>query len=398
MPQYKIDRFRKAFKSRPDDYFLRLAAKTPPNLTCHTPLPPPLAPDRELEIPEQIAKAAQDYVCGLFEAGIWTVAEGQSRILEKAQQSCAINFENDSSHASRLLGTGDREGWRLLNVALASGHRMIEDDAVHTLQVLATVTLQKLLQHNISDITFFLLQQFSTMSSQKKPPTHPLRKIFDCLLALNVPQLKSALCTAVHSQEDCLSQKSGRFSWSVIYLHLERIEVTYTTSQDELIQEYLSLISECEQALGPRNVRCLYVRARLADIYRNQGRCQEAAEICRTGIDLMRKDEPSRDVLHVVSRIYVNLSLNQHDLSESDLALRNVEKAINISVELNSWEDSRVLDRISMLRKWLKEVGRWEEADDWGRKEGSILQEKCDRIEKEEKERWAKYQVSNQHE
>ena len=243
VPEHKIKRFQKALGLLSDEQLLRLGTKTPPALICHTPLMSPLALPRELDIPKRIAKAVQDYTYGSFDSGTWRVYEDQLTSARRNMEDPSSEFYNECFHASFLFMQGDtNEAWRLLNFTSCRVEPMIRNNDVIALRDFGMVIGIAFLSSHFDAIAFALTQHISAMSAGILPSTHPLRKIFEYLIGLDVTQLKRAICTAIHSLQDCFGMISGRFCLAVIDLRLDRSELEYALDRSREIDCRLAML------------------------------------------------------------------------------------------------------------------------------------------------------------
>ena len=397
VPEEKIERFRKR-KSLSDEQILRIAARTPPALKVYTPPGSPLALALEHEIPERVAKAVQDLCYGMFDSGVWMVdgAEEQEIISECDLNMLAVSdFRDDCEHASQLFNISkSRQAWRILNIASARVQQIVKNDGVYTLPRLASVLLKGSNEGGLDDmIRKSLLRFLFNMYAKLRSYNYPMTKICEFLLQSDDPQWNYIRCIALRCQSECLSQLSSRFSLTVIQIRLHMMERSHSVDPEQQIKNYTAFLSECERALGPSDVRTIYVRHSLALAYREQGDAWKAIETHQCTIALISERSSSRSLMDALRNSYRNMAYAYDELDDVNAAAYYLRKGIELSADLYGWEDSVVLRGMAELAELLREWDRSEEADEWDRKTELVLQREYAELERQENEEWARYEA-----
>lgn len=390
VPHLKIARFRARRGLLSEEQALRLRAKTPPGLTCHTPLASPLRLPRTLETPERIVRSVRDYVYGSFEEGNWIITEDDDCISKSGSVGILGHFGNECTHAFRLLKCGqNRHAWQLLNTAMARIESIVAIEDPYVLSFTIKVVLETFIQGVSQDIVHTSLRHFAAMSSISKPEKHPFNQIFPWLADLDISQLESVLVLLGQCQKECFAHKSGRYNMVVLDL-----QDTMVRSQEPetSLEGYLTLSHECDQTLGEADMRSLRLRVRVANCYYGNGDLEEAIEAAQSVIEFTAQNSNIPQGMSAAA--FDILSEAQCELGDRDSAERSKRLSISILVDLCGWEDSKVLRRMFEFETWLEKWNRPEEAAEVRSHREGIMNSEYENFHTEEEERWEKYQAS----
>ena len=380
--ELKIVRYRKAIRLSSEEQALRLRAPTPPELICYTPLASPLTTPRVLETPERIVRLIQEYIDGSLDSKTWLVTENQMCVSSKNIISPVLAFEEKCIHARRMFRLGETKNvWQVLNMAMAHIEQIVSAETPNTLDVLAKIVSAWCSLSKVPGIAFTFLKQFSAVSAAILSKGHPFNQIFALLIGLDTSHLEHTLGIAQQTQADCFARRSGRFGWDALQLQLSILSLEPAVQTTEA---YLSLLRECESALGTSDIRSQGVRLRLAWNYINQGEFKEAAKVAQNTITLAAQSQYG---VECYDSLYA-LSTAQFKLSETDLAEQNIRQAIHFRVVDFGWEDDYVLSLISELERWLKQWNRPDEAAEVRRQIDGILAWKREILDREEEKRY----------
>ena len=386
VPEHKVTRYRRAMNLMSEEQALMLRAETPAGLVCHTPPAPPLATPEALEIPERIARLVQDYIDGSFDSGTWIMLEHDSVVSTKGSEDLIFAFARQIRNFVLRIKNGETSyAWRTLKTSMASIEHIVSAESPITLDMLAYSLYKAMHTLDSSEVSSFLLKQFSAMSAVILPKQHPFNQIFARLVQLDMFHLKYALIMAEESQSDRFARRGRRFNWNTLAIQLSLLHLNSIERAAHTTEGYLTLLQAMESALDTSDHRVIYVRNKLANHYLEVGECAEAAETAQNIIDLAARTGNVRQATHTTA-MYV-LSSAQYILSETTLAEQNLRQAIQTGAKHCGWEDGFVLSYMSRLEEWLEEWERPDEAAAVRRHREAILDGMEERIAKEEEER-----------
>ena len=386
VPDHKITRYRKAIKMLSEEQALMLRAETPPGLVCQTPPASPLTTPLVLEIPERIARLAQDYIDGSFDSGAWMVTESGDHVMWRGSHSLVHELVDQFTNVVIYFRRGETSyAWRILRAKMMSIEHIVSAEEPLTLDILAFILLDTMHSLHTSEIAFILLKQFSAMSAHILPKQHPFNQVFARLIRLDMYLLKHTLIAAKESQSDGFARRSGRFNWITLEIQLSLLELKSIAGAVHTTEGYLTLLEAMELVLDTSDPRVLHTRGALAFQYVREGDFLEAAASVQSIIDVAAQTgNVSPDGY---TKALYTLSFAQYKLSMTTLAEQNLRQAIQTRAQHHGWEDGEVLGYMSELENWLEEWGRSDEAADVRQHRHEIVDSMEERITREEEER-----------
>lgn len=384
--EHKVNRYRKAMKLLSEEQAMMLRAETPPGLVCYTPPASPLTTPPALEIPERIAKLAQDFIDGSFDSGSWIFSESGGAVSTKGSQNFIYAFNDQVHIVVNHSQSGETSyAYRNLKIAMARIEHIVSEEHPATLDILAFILLETMYFQNTSAVAFSLLRQFSAMSAVILPKRHPFNQVFARLVRLDMSHLKYTLIMARESQSDGFARRLGRFNWSTLQILVSSLELKSIEGATHTTEGYLTLLQAVELVLDTFDPRLIFVRNHLAQHYFREGEFTKAAETAQNIIDLAAQTGNVQP--HTHARALYMLSLAHHTLSKTISAEQNLRQAIHIQGTSYGWEDGCVLGYMSVLEYWLEGWERPDEAAEVRRQREEILDSMEEKIDREEEER-----------
>ena len=392
----KIKRYQKATRLFSEEQALRLKTRTPPDLVCWTPLASPLAAPAIFEPIERVAREIQTYFAGCIDSGIWKIADHGELVMTKVTSNSVWDFRDSCSIAFHEFDNGEpKDAWKLLNLAMGLVEQTVSEEDPRTLEILIRLTSWFLDSEHTPGIASTLLNQFSAMSAAVKPKGHPFNQIYSRLLGQDIPHMKHTLAVALQSQMDCFNQRVGRFSWLALRCRSLLPGLSAGDKDAGCIDALWILLREFEQALAASDKRCLYIRGQLAASYLEFNEARKAAEIATSILQIAAAQQITNVGKEILSDAFYYLAHAHDQLSETDLAERNLRQSIVTLVEGYGWEDFLVLSHMSTLGCWLDAWGKVDEAADIRRRRDEIFSSRVERFAMEEEKRFRKLQISS---
>ena len=392
----KLKRYRTKLNLRTDQQALALRAPTPPGLIFRTSSPKPsLRMPRELQGPEIVARAIQEYVCGMLDSGMWRITRTdivlkmQNRDEMRGIKRLLLKFGNNCTHAMDDLWRKDyTHAFNWLNISMSMVEDIIKVQDPMAWSIICCALRQFCISENYRAIGYTILKHFAAMSTDLLEQSHPFNVLFDSLLHTESTTIGHNLTLGMRVAADIFTKKTGKFNNVSLDSYNQFAQSMGDTYQR--IDFCSRLAGELRDTLGSNSLRYQDRYLDLAHVYLSVGKYQKAAEIAEIVVELRAAKSTDRSC-----RVLRLLASAQNGLGKTILAEKNMREAIRLSAEVVGWEDARTLGVISQLADWLEEWGRAEDAALVRAYHENILDTMFEKLHLEEEECFQKHGITD---
>ena len=345
--------------------------KAIPAVRCYTPPPPPSPLIRFNPMPELFFTRIREYLRGTYHSAFRCEKDGY---WWNGKSGIQAGFCADIVMACAFFAKGlNYEAGLLLTRACSHISTIVNEECSWLFPHLfyLVFTTQAMCKPEIAQVT---LLQFIRISEVKLEKQHPLHEVFNSLSwVASMPS--SGLKQSAHKLlSDELRDLEGEWSTPFMisqntYLELTMDTRKYIRKLQELAEEYedtenssadLIIMLHCEQARLFRNLE-LYKESQVA--------AEKAIEICEE----KNCEGEFKCTQGSISNSKSHLAFAYYGLGNREKAEETLREGIELGAIGYGWEDARVINRLQTLREWLKEFGKFEDAEVTRRKISGII-------------------------
>ena len=389
----KLSRYRRKVNLRTDQQALALRATTPPDLICRTPSPDrPLRMPRELESPELVMRAIQDYICGMLDSGIWqfTEQDGVLDLTERNGRRSTLGLLSrfvDICRCARhdLRHKRYTHAFKWLNISMGMAQHVIRSQEPFAFGAICSVLCEFWNSKICRPIASTMMKHFAALSTVVLARAHPFKALFYNLVHAKGTTTGHNLALATRSAADIFTTKFGKFNQFSLSFHIQAADLIGNVSQR--IDFYSRLERETRDTLGSNSPLHWNICVDLVNDLVVAKECQKAAKLAET---MMDHPAAANDPEYRCRALWL-LARAQAKLCKTSLAGKNVREAIRVSAETRGWEDAETLRYVSRLPDWLDDWGRAEDAASVRAYRENVLVTMFDKLHVEEEERVQKY-------
>lgn len=339
------------------------SSPTPEAVECHTPLLSPIATPSNMAIPEQILLTIREYVDGSFEAGTWIQSEPRyhcSSVKENPSKVCYLkDFAAQSIVACNLFKAGlFQEAGRTLIIATAEVKSFLLEESPLLLHDVFALLID-ICSMGRSEIASAILRTLSDFSSVLMGENHPLRRVYGGLVLLECDETEQVAVEGLKSIAAHFERHLGPMHKSTL---LARMNCMNLVNHYHEGNSSYNLLRECDQKLGPRDVRTAEIRLNYSRYLYRQEKYHESCRVCQ--IVLEHVSLLDRDVVFYQSWTLQSLAFSQHALQDRLLAEGNLREAIRLRMSTFGPEDGWARHMLVLLEAWLYGWGQMDAAQD----------------------------------
>lgn len=341
----------------------RTQSKTPEAVECFVPLPSPTRMPESITIAERVLVSIRDYFKGSFETGTWVAADPRydcktTKVQGDVIAHLDVMFQQCITACILFNFNRFQEAGQSLISATSHIKEILSAEHPMTLPFLFDV-FEMVFRSRRYEIAFAILRQFSALASVLVGERHPLRYICGLLASIHPSQLQDIIVKCSGSTVDHFESLAGPMNWSTLHSRLRYIR-NIDNEHDMGHKAFLlqDLLRKCEDALGPLDVRTVYVGLYIALHYVMDSDYVEAVRLAWDLIARAQCLETSNERITFKAEGLYIVAISRYRMGETYLAEVSLREAINLRMLAWGPHVDQARNWLVLLEQWLGDQGR----------------------------------------